>query len=78
MEHPSCLRLMLSRRFRERRHAACTKSLRKHPRITGPFRSPLIHYVSLEVMAMMDIVFVSVTIAFFGLSWAYITACDRL
>lgn len=27
---------------------------------------------------MMDVIFVAATVAFFGLSWAYVEFCDRI
>ncbi len=33
---------------------------------------------SIEVTAMMNVVFVVVTLLFFGLSWLYVKACDRV
>jgi hypothetical protein len=31
-----------------------------------------------EVTPMADLVFVAVTLVFFGLSWLYVRACERL
>jgi hypothetical protein len=42
---------------------------------SGPAGSPP---DSIEVTAMMNVVFVVVTLLFFGASWLYVMACDRV
>jgi hypothetical protein len=44
------------------RHAPCSDEVRHSP----------------SEASMLDLIFVLATVAFFGLSWAYVRACDRL
>lgn len=46
------------------RHASCSSSRRAPSRPEGH--------------AVMDVVFVTATLAFFALSWGYARACDRV